>query len=71
MYALEGSIAIAGRFTQFQWLRDNLGLIEKSSDVETLAKSVSDSVRDSISFLHFPDFSLPTGAVMRVEQLSV
>ncbi len=41
VYALEGSIAIAGALVQ--WLRDNLGLIEKSSDVETLAKSVSDS----------------------------
>jgi glycerol kinase len=26
-----------------QWLRDNLGLIEKSSDIEALAKSVSDN----------------------------
>ena len=26
-----------------QWLRDNLGLIEKSSDIETLARTVSDS----------------------------
>ena len=31
-YALEGSIAIAGALVQ--WLRDNLGIIEKSSDVE-------------------------------------
>ena len=41
VYALEGSIAIAGALVQ--WLRDNLGIIEKSSDVESLAKSVSDS----------------------------
>jgi len=41
VYALEGSIAIAGALVQ--WLRDNLGIIEKSSDIETLAKSVSDS----------------------------
>ena len=41
VYALEGSIAIAGALVQ--WLRDNLGLIEKSSDVETLAQTVADS----------------------------
>jgi glycerol kinase len=40
-YALEGSIAIAGALVQ--WLRDNLGLIEKSADVEALARSVSDN----------------------------
>jgi glycerol kinase len=41
VYALEGSIAIAGALVQ--WIRDNLGMIEKSADVETLAKSVDDS----------------------------
>lgn len=41
IYALEGSIAIAGALVQ--WLRDNLGIIEKSSDVETLARSVDDN----------------------------
>jgi glycerol kinase len=41
MYALEGSIAITGALVQ--WLRDNLGMIEKSSDVETLAASVEDN----------------------------
>jgi glycerol kinase len=40
-YALEGSIAITGALVQ--WLRDNLGLIEKSSDIEKLARSVSDN----------------------------
>ncbi len=40
-YALEGSVAIAGALVQ--WLRDNLGLIEKSQDVETLARSVNDN----------------------------
>ncbi|HXO04746.1 MAG TPA: glycerol kinase GlpK [Candidatus Sulfotelmatobacter sp.] len=40
-YALEGSIAITGALVQ--WLRDNLGLIEKSADVETLARSVDDN----------------------------
>ena len=40
-YALEGSVAIAGALVQ--WLRDNLGLIEKSSDIETLARTVKDN----------------------------
>jgi glycerol kinase len=40
-YALEGSIAITGALVQ--WLRDNLGLIQKSSDIETLARSVTDN----------------------------
>ncbi len=41
VYALEGSIAITGALVQ--WLRDNLGLIEKSSDVEDLANTVEDN----------------------------
>jgi glycerol kinase len=41
VYALEGSIAISGALVQ--WLRDNLGMIEKSSDVEALAKTVDDN----------------------------
>ncbi len=41
VYALEGSIAITGALVQ--WLRDNLGLIETSAEVETLARSVEDS----------------------------
>jgi glycerol kinase len=41
VYALEGSIAITGALVQ--WLRDNLGLIQKSADVETLARTVEDS----------------------------
>ncbi len=40
-YALEGSIAITGALVQ--WLRDNLQLIEKSGDIETLARTVSDN----------------------------
>ena len=40
-YALEGSVAITGALVQ--WLRDNLGMIEKSSDVETLARAVEDN----------------------------
>jgi glycerol kinase len=41
VYALEGSIAIAGALVQ--WLRDNLGLIASSSEVETLAAGVEDN----------------------------
>ena len=41
VYALEGSIAITGAL--IQWLRDNLGLIQSSSEVEALAKSVEDN----------------------------
>jgi glycerol kinase len=40
-YALEGSVAIAGALVQ--WLRDNLGLIQRSEDVESLARSVNDN----------------------------
>ncbi len=40
-YALEGSIAITGALVQ--WLRDNLGIISKSADVESLAASVTDN----------------------------
>jgi glycerol kinase len=41
VYALEGSIAIAGALVQ--WLRDNLGMIERAADVELLARSVKDN----------------------------
>src|SRR6266567_9392203 len=41
-YALEGSIAITGALVQ--WVRDNLGLIEKSSDIEALARTARKSV---------------------------
>ncbi|HZH53177.1 MAG TPA: glycerol kinase GlpK [Microvirga sp.] len=41
VYALEGSIAIAGALVQ--WLRDNLGLIQASTDIEPLARSVGDN----------------------------
>jgi len=41
VYALEGSIAITGALVQ--WLRDNLGLIQQSSDIESLAKTVEDN----------------------------
>jgi glycerol kinase len=40
-YALEGSVFIGGAVVQ--WLRDGLGIIRQSSDVESLAASVPDS----------------------------
>lgn len=40
-YALEGSLFVAG--AAVQWLRDGLGIIESSSDVEALANQVEDS----------------------------
>jgi glycerol kinase len=40
-YALEGSIAITGALVQ--WLRDNLGLITSSAEIEALASSVTDN----------------------------
>lgn len=41
IYALEGSIAITGALVQ--WLRDNLGLIEKAPEIEELANTVGDN----------------------------
>lgn len=40
-YALEGSVFVAGSVVQ--WLRDGLGIIRSSSEVEALAASVEDS----------------------------
>jgi glycerol kinase len=40
-YALEGSVAVTGALVQ--WVRDNLGLIQKSADIEALARSVPDN----------------------------
>ena len=40
-YALEGSIFIAGAVVQ--WLRDGLGLIRSSSEIESLARGVDDN----------------------------
>jgi glycerol kinase len=40
-YALEGSVAIAGALVQ--WLRDNLGLIQSSPEIEKLAAAVDDN----------------------------
>lgn len=41
MYALEGSVAVAG--SSIQWLRDNLGIIEESKDIGALAEKVQDT----------------------------
>jgi glycerol kinase len=41
VYCLEGSIAITGALVQ--WLRDNIGLIETSAEIENLAKTVEDN----------------------------
>lgn len=40
-YALEGSVFVGG--AAVQWLRDGLGLIQDSAEIETLAASVPDS----------------------------
>lgn len=47
VYALEGSIAVAGALVQ--WLRDNLGLIAQAADIETLARTVEDN--DGVFFV--------------------
>ncbi|ROO88385.1 glycerol kinase [Actinocorallia herbida] len=41
VYALEGSVAITGALVQ--WLRDNLGVISSSAEIEELAGSVEDN----------------------------
>ena len=41
VYALEGSIAITGALVQ--WLRDNLGMIKTSPEIEELAATVDDN----------------------------
>jgi glycerol kinase len=41
VYCLEGAIAVTGSLVQ--WLRDNLGLIKTSEEVETLANTVKDN----------------------------
>jgi glycerol kinase len=40
-FAVEGSVFVAGAL--IQWLRDELGILERASDVEALARSVPDS----------------------------
>ena len=41
MYALEGSVAVAG--SAVQWLRDNLQMISSAPEVQTVAESVPDN----------------------------
>ncbi len=41
VYALEGSVAVAGGLVQ--WCRDNLGLIRTPAEIETLAAGVADN----------------------------
>jgi glycerol kinase len=41
VFALEGSIAVTG--SAVQWLRDQLGILDHASEVESLAKTVEDS----------------------------
>ena len=60
-YALEGSIFIGGAVVQ--WLRDGLGVIRKSADVESLASKVPDS-DVSILFRLLQVWELPTGISM-------
>jgi glycerol kinase len=50
-YMFEGGVFMGG--ATVQWLRDGLGIIKKSSDVEVLAKTVPDS--DGLTFV--PAFS--------------
>ena len=40
-YALEGSVAVTG--SAVQWLRDQIGIIQSSAEIEPLASSVSDT----------------------------
>ncbi len=69
MYALEGSIAITGALVQ--WMRDNLKMIQKSSDIEELAKTVDDA--GGIYFIAAPSpvFTLPIGRAMPAAPSSV
>jgi glycerol kinase len=41
IYALEGSVAVTG--SAVQWLRDQLGIIQRAGDIEALANSVADN----------------------------
>ncbi len=54
IYALEGSSYIAG--AAVQWLRDNLQIISKSSEVEPLAREVK-NLEELKNILFFPFFS--------------
>ncbi|XP_072944105.1 glycerol kinase 3-like [Epargyreus clarus] len=49
IYALEGSVAIAG--DTLQWLQDGMGILKDVEDTETLAMKVNDSEEGSICFV--------------------
>ena len=55
-YALEGSVFMAGAIVQ--WLRDNLGMIKQSSEVEDLARQV-DSSEDVVLIPAFTGLGAP------------
>ncbi len=55
-YALEGSVFMAGAIVQ--WLRDNLGMIRQSSEVEDLARQV-DSSEDVVLLPAFTGLGAP------------
>jgi glycerol kinase len=63
VYALEGSIAITGAL--IQWLRDNLGLIQSSAEVEALARSRWRTTAASILSLPSVDCSPRIGSPTR------
>jgi len=58
VYALEGAAYIAG--AAVQWLRDNLKIIKKSSDIEALASKVTDF--DQMEYLVFMPFFTGIGS---------
>ncbi|MGH2461370.1 MAG: FGGY family carbohydrate kinase, partial [Chloroflexota bacterium] len=47
VYVLEGSVFVAG--AAIQWLRDQLGIVERASDTEALARQISDN--DGVYFV--------------------
>ena len=55
-YALEGSVFMAGAIVQ--WLRDNLGMIQQSGEVEGLARQV-DSSEDVVLLPAFTELGAP------------
>ena len=64
VYALEGSIAMAGSLVQ--WFRDNFGLIKESPEIETLPCPVRGrQAAASILCPPSPGCSLPTGEATR------
>lgn len=48
-YALEGSIAIAG--AAVKWIRDNMGIIQSSSEIEAFARKVEDPFNAGVFFV--------------------